>query len=301
MPCFGPTCQEAHHTKTGAIVNVMSQEKKLAIVSGLVEGVSVRSLERMTGAHRDSVMRLLHRVGDGCSRLLEEKMRGLDLRSIQCDEIWLYVHTKQGHLRPGDPVEYGDQFVFVALDADTKLVPCFEVGKRDSETTDRFMLRLRGCLNGHCVQLTTDGFTPYVWAIEQAFGTDADYAQEIKSFEQDGVARDRYRPPDFVTVTPIVIAGHPDQKRISTSYVERQNLTMRMQMRRFTRLTNAFSKRLPSLRAAVALHFAHYNFVRAHITLKITPAMAAGITGRFWTLENLLAWEAPYPAQASLN
>jgi IS1 family transposase len=272
----------------------MSQEKKLAIVSGLVEGVSVRSLERITGAHRDSIVRLLWRVGDGCSPLLGEKMRGLDLRSIQCDEIWSYCHTKQGHLRPGDPAEYGDQFVFVALDARPKLVPCFEIGKRDSETANRFMLKLRASLNGHRVQITTDGFTPYVWAVEQAFGADVDYAQEIKSFEQDGVARDRYRPPDFVTTQEIVIAGHPDGRRISTSFVERQNLTMRMQMRRFTRLTNAFSKRLPSLRAAVALHFAHYNFVRPHITLKITPAMAAGVTGHFWTLSDLLECEAPY-------
>jgi len=283
------------------MVNVMSQERKSAIVSGLVEGVSVRSLERMTGAHRDSIVRLLHRVGDGCTRLLETKMRGLDLRSIQCDEIWSYVHTKQGHLRPGDPAEYGDQFVFVALDANTKLVPCFEVGKRDAETTNRFMLKLRGSLNGHRVQITTDGFTPYIWAVEQAFGADADYAQEIKDFREDGAARDRYRPPDFITTQQMIIAGHPDQRRISTSYVERQNLTMRMQMRRFTRLTNAFSKRLPSLRAAVALHFAHYNFVRPHITLKITPAMAAGVSDHFWTLEDLLTWEAAYSAQGSLN
>jgi IS1 family transposase len=154
--------------------------------------------------------------------------------------------------------------------------------------------QLRECLNGNRVQLTADGVTPYVWAVEPAFGADAHYAQEIKVFEADGMARDRYRPPDFVTVTPIVIVGHPDDRRISTSYVERQNLTMRMQMRRFTRLTNAFSKRLSSLRAAVALHFAHYDFVRPHITLRITPAMAAGVTDHFWTLEDLLQWEAPY-------
>ena len=301
MPCLARPCQEADPKKTGVGVNVMSREKKLAIMSGLVEGVSVRSLERMTGAHRDSIVRLLRRVGDGCGRLLEEKMRGLDLRSIQADEIWSFIHTKQGHLRPGDPSEYGDQFVFVALDADTKLVPCFEVGKRDSHTTDRFMLRLRSCLNGHRVQITTDGFKPYIWAVEQAFGADADYAQEIKDFREDGAARDRYRPPDFVTTQEIVIAGHPNRECISTSFVERQNLTMRMQMRRFTRLTNAFSKSLDSLRAAVALHFAYYNFVRAHITLKITPAMAAGITSHFWTLQDLLAWEAPYSAQANLN
>jgi hypothetical protein len=137
--------------------------------------------------------------------------------------------------------------------------------------------------------------------VEQAFGSDADYAQEIKDFRENGAARDRYRPPDFITTQEIVIAGHPDAKRISTSYVERQNLTMRMQMRRFTRLTNAFSKSLVSLRAAVALHFAHYNFVRPHITLRITPAMAAGVTDHFWNLADLLAWEAPYVAQISPN
>ena len=221
--------------------------------------------------------------------------------SFQADEIWSFIHTKQAHLRPGDPQEYGDQFVFVALDADTKLVPCFAVGKRDSETANAFMLKLRGCLNGHRVQLTTDGFTPYIWAVEQAFGADADYAQEIKDFRENGAARDRYRPPDFITTQEIVIAGYPDQKRISTSYVERQNLTMRMQMRRFTRLTNAFSKSLVSLRAAIALHFAHCNFVRPHITLRITPAMAAGVTDHFWSLADLLAWEAPYSSQANLN
>jgi len=157
-----------------------------------------------------------------------------------------------------------------------------------------FMLKLRGCLNGHRVQLTTDGFAPYIWAIEQAFGADADYAQEIKDFRQNGVARDRYRPPNFVTTTTVRIAGQSDGRRISTSYVERQSLTMRMQMRRFTRLTNGFSKRLTSLRAAVALHFAHYNFCRLHRSLGITPAMAAGVTPTLWELPDLLKWEAPY-------
>jgi len=282
-------------------MNVLTEEKKLAVVSALVEGNSVRSVERMSGVHRDTVVRLLQRVGEGCERLPTERMRRLDLRHIQCDEIWTFVHKKQKRLLPGDSPEWGDRYVYVALDARSKLVPCFEIGQRDADTTNRFMSKLRGCLNGHRVQTTADGFTPYIWAVEQAFGADADYAQEIKDFRENGVARDRYRPPDFVTTQQIVIAGHPERRSVSTSYVERQNLTMRMSMRRFTRLTNAFSKRLTSLRAAVALHFAHYNFVRPHISLRITPAMAAGVTGHFWTLEDLLAWEAPYSAHTSLN
>ena len=154
--------------------------------------------------------------------------------------------------------------------------------------------QLREGLNGNRVQLTADGVTPYVWAVEPAFGADAHYAQEIKVFEADGMARDRYRPPDFVTVTPIVIAGHPDDRRISTSFVERQNLTMRMQMRRLTRLTNGFSKKLGNLKAALALHFAWYNLVRTHRSLRVTPAMAGGITPHLWEVADLLKWEAPY-------
>jgi len=282
-------------------MNILAEEKKLAVVSALVEGNSIRSIERMTGARRDTVVRLLQRIGKGCERLLDEHMYGLDLSSIQCDEIWTYVGKKQKRVLPGDSPELGDTFVFVALDAETKLIPCSEIGDRNSVTANRFMSKLRGCLNGHRVQLTTDGFPPYVWAVEQAFGADADYPQEVKDFRENGVARDRYRPPDFVTTQQIVIAGHPDRRHISTSFVERQNLTMRMSMRRFTRLTNAFSKRLSSLRAAVALHFAHYNFCRLHRTLGVTPAMAAGVTPRIWNLQDLLAWEAPYSAQASLN
>jgi IS1 family transposase len=274
-------------------MNALTREKKLAVLSALVEGNSIRSVERMTGVHRDTIGRLLGRVGEGCAKLLDQKMRGLRCRSIQCDEIWCFVGKKQARVRPEEDGVVGDQYVFVALDADTKLVPCFRIGKRAGQTPYVFMADLsRRVVNRF--QLTTDAFPLFRDAVETAFGADVDYAQLIKSFEQDGVGRDRYRPAEFVTLAPIRISGQPKKGLISTSHVERQNLTMRMAMRRFTRLTNGFSKRLPSLKAAVALHFAHYNFVRIHRSLRVTPAMAAGITSRLWSLDDLLAWEAPY-------
>ncbi len=277
-------------------MNRLKPEKKERILSALVEGCSIRSIERMTGVHRDSIMRLLGRVGEGCSRLLEEKMRGLDLHSLQADEIWTFVGKKQKRVRPGDNGHVGDQYVYVAIDADTELVPCFAVGKRDVTTTNSFIMDLKRTLNGNRVHLTTDGYSPYVDAVRRAFGSEIDYGQIMKTYKTNPHAgRDRYRPADFVVLTPIVINGNPDAERMSTSYVERQNLTMRMQLRRFTRLTNGFSKKLENLKAALALHFAWYNFVRVHQSLKTTPAAAAGITHGPWKMSDLLEWEAAYP------
>ena len=245
----------------------------------------------MTGVHRDTIMRLVTRTGEECARFLDTTVRGIRAQRVQADEIWTYVFKKQARLLPdGTASEYGDQYVFVGLDADTKLVISHLVGKRDSKSTYYFMRDLRARVTTR-IQLTTDGFRPYLTAVEDTFGGDVDYAQLIKVYGQvpQGMGgRGWYAAAKFISAYASTVSGVPRASAVSTSYVERQNLTMRMQMRRFTRLTNAFSKKLENLKAATALHFAHYNFVRVHQTLRITPAMAAGLTAQVWTLRDLL-------------
>jgi IS1 family transposase len=273
-------------------MNTLKTEKQLAVISALVEGVSIRSIERMTGVHRDTIMRLLNRVGERCSRLLDQHMVGFHSRLIQVDEIWTFCRKKEQRLTEAEQrnPELGDQYVFIALDAETKLVPTFTVGKRDSENAHRFMEELRNRLNGNGrIQMTTDGFRAYLTAVEDAFGDDVDYAQLVKLYGAENPGPGRYSPPRVTETVSTTINGNPDPRHVSTSYVERQNLTMRMQMRRFTRLTNAFSKSLRNLKDALALHFAHYNFVRIHGSLRVTPAMAAGVTDRVWGLEELFS------------
>ncbi len=271
-------------------MNRLKKEKELAIVSALVEGVSIRSIERMTGVHRDTILRLLNRVGERCNDLLHVQMRGLPCRLLQVDEIWTFCKKKEQHLTEAEHLnpELGDQYVFLALDADTKLVPTFFIGKRDSDTAHLFIDDLKERLANR-VQLTTDGFRAYLTAVESAFGSEIDYAQLVKLYGAENPGPGRYSPPRVTEVVSTPINGNPDPRFISTSYVERQNLTMRMQMRRFTRLTNAFSKSLRNLKDALALHFAHYNFVRIHGSLRVTPAMAAGIADSVWALDRLLA------------
>jgi IS1 family transposase len=273
-------------------MNSLKTEKQLAVISALVEGVSIRSIERMTGVHRDTIMRLLNRVGERCSRLLDQHMVGFHSRHIQVDEIWTFCKKKEQRLTEAEQSnpELGDQYVFVAIDADTKPVPTFTVGKRDSENAHQFMSELRERLNGNGrIQMTTDGFRAYLTAVENAFGADVDYAQLVKIYGAENPGPGRYSPPRVTETVSTTINGNPDPRHVSTSYVERQNLTMRMQMRRFTRLTNAFSKSLRNLKDALALHFAHYNFVRIHGSLRVTPAMAAGVTDRVWGLEELFS------------
>lgn len=272
-------------------MNVLQKEKKLAVIAALVEGNSIRSTERMTGVHRDTIMRLLVSVGQKCAAIMESRLRGFHSKAIEVDEIWTFVGKKQRRLTPMEKIdpELGDQYVFYGVDADSKLIPMFTVGKRDTQTATQFMLALQNRLQGNGrIQLTTDGFTPYLEAVETAFGGEVDFAQLVKSYEADNPGPGRYSPPRVKEVVSTVINGTPNPNRISTSYVERANLTMRMAIRRFTRLTNAFSKKLENLKAAVALHFAYYNFVRVHGSLRVTPAMAAGITDRVWNLEELI-------------
>lgn len=270
-------------------MNVLSSQQKTQVITALVEGNSIRSTERITGVHRDTIMRLLLRVGEGCAQLLDERMRGLRCRLIQCDEIWSFVYVKQKHLNGHhDHATMGDQYVFVALDPETKLVPSFLVGKRTPASAYYFMTDLQGRLANR-VQLTTDGFRPYLRAVEDAFGADIDYAMLIKIYGSPRNAEERYSPDEIVETVPVSVSGNPRPWAICTSHVERQNLTIRMQLRRFTRLTNAFSKKLENMKAAMALHFAHYNFVRIHRTLRATPAMAAQLTDHLWDMGELLA------------
>jgi IS1 family transposase len=272
-------------------MNTLSMEQKVKIVSALVEGNSIRSIERMTGVHRDTVMRLGLRVGEGCARFLDAKMRNVCSHRVQVDEIWTFVGVKQARLNGNhNHSDMGDQYVFVSLDADSKLVISHMVGKRDAEMTWYFIRDLKERLANR-VQLTSDGFRAYIPAVEDAFGANVDFAQLVKVYGQERKRHDNrewYSPVRVMAAIPTPINGRPDTRWVSTSFVERQNLTMRMQIRRLTRLTNAFSKKLRNLKAAVALYFAHYNFVRIHGTLRCTPAIASGITDHLWNLEELM-------------
>jgi len=268
----------------------LTTDKKLAVLSALIEGNSIRSVNRMTGVDRNTITSLLLRVGDCCADLMDGSMRNLRCQYVQCDEIWTYVGKKQRRVREGDSPELGDQWVFVAMDEETKLVPVYTVGKRTEETTWYFINELAERLATR-IQLTTDGYIFYRRHVEDAFGAEVDFAQLIKLYGDYG-QRDseaKYSPNPIKEVISRVINGDPDPDRICTSHIERQNLTMRMQMRRFTRLTNAFSKKLRHLKAACALHFAHYNFCRVHSSLRVTPAMAAGISNEIWPLASLLS------------
>jgi IS1 family transposase len=269
-------------------MNILSEEKQALALSVLVEGSSIRSVERMTGIHRDTIMRLMICVGQKCESLLDKTMRNLSCKNLQMDEIWCYVGKKQRHLKEGDNTDLlGDQWVFVALDANSKLIPSYKIGKRDFLTARAFLNDLSARLDNR-VQLSSDSLKAYIEAVENSFGANVDYAQVVKTYEAEPSGAGRYSPPHVISAARLVISGYPDLKNASTSFVERQNLTMRMQMRRFTRLTNAFSKKLENLKAAVALHFAHYNFVRIHQTLRVTPAMAAGVTNHLWTIRDLI-------------
>jgi IS1 family transposase/transposase-like protein len=288
FPQCGKTYTQEHSRLCGAMT--VPEDKALLAIQLLIEGTSIRGTERITQLHRDTIIRLLVLAGERCIKLMDARMRKLSCEHIQSDEIWTFVAKKQRRVREDDPEEFGDAWVFVALDADTKLIPAFAVGKRDVATTDAFIGDLKQRLAKR-VQLTTDGFRFYVDAVEEHFGADIHFGQIVKLYGDYGQhdAAGRYSPGPIVEVISKVRQGNPDPREISTSYVERQNLTMRMAIRRFTRLTNAFSKKLDNLKAACALHFAYYNFCRIHQTLRVTPAMEAGLTDHIWTIRELLA------------
>ncbi|MEW6442582.1 MAG: IS1 family transposase [bacterium] len=269
-------------------MNKLRSEKQEAVISALVEGASIRSAERMSGVHRDTIMRLMLRIGNACETLMDVAMRDLPCRHIQVDEVWSYVGKKQRHVLSTDnPNKVGDFWTWVALDSDTKLVPTYKVGKRDSATAHAFIFDLSSRLANR-IQISSDALNLYVEAVDAAFGLDVDYAQIVKSYEAEPIGPGRYSPPKVVATEKKYISGSPDLAQVSTSYIERQNLTMRMSMRRLTRLTNGFSKKLENLKAAVAVHFAHYNFIRIHRSLKVTPALEAGVTDRIWTIRDIV-------------
>lgn len=271
------------------MANVLDKGKQVAVIGALAEGSSIRSIERITGVHRDTIMRLGVKVGKGCAALLDAKMWNLSCQHLQVDELWGFIGKKEGQVRPGDDPQYGDVWTFCAIDADTKLVPSFKVGKRDAATANAFVSDVASRLKNR-VQLSSDVLRAYVEAVELAFGADVDYAQIIKTYSPDEVQgpERKYSPSEFVSVEKRLVTGAPDMGLASTSYIERLSGTTRLHMRRLTRLTYAFSKKLENFKAAVALHFAYYNFVKRHNTLRCTPAIEAGIEKDFLTVGDLV-------------
>jgi IS1 family transposase len=271
-------------------MNKLSIERRAQILSALVEGVSMRAVCRMTGCEKRTVTRLLVEVGTACFEYQNRVLRNLNCKRIQCDEIWSYIGCKQKNVTPEMSTKriVGDAWVWVAIDADTKLVPCWLVGKRDPGCASEFIADLASRLATR-VQLTTDGHKVYLNAVDDAFGANVDYAMLVKTYGAERPGEARYSCANFISTEKIDVIGAPDETHISTSYIERQNLTMRMGMRRFTRLTNGFSKKIENHEAAVALHFMHYNFARVHQTLRVTPAMEAGISNHIWSFQEIAA------------
>lgn len=271
-------------------MNKLSIKKRAQIIGLLVEGNSMRSVTRLVGCSINTVTKLLVDAGTACAIYQNEVMRDLPCKRIQCDEIWSFCGMKDRNVPKEHEGElgYGDVYTWTAICADTKLVPSFLIGRRDSEYAYTFMHDLAGRLKNR-VQLTTDGHHAYLNAVASNFGSEIDYAMLVKVYGATVGKEDqrRYSPPECTGAEKRRINGNPDIKHVSTSFVERQNLTMRMGMRRFTRLTNAFSKKIDNLEYAVALHFMYYNFGRIHKTLRVTPAMEAGISDHVWTLEEI--------------
>jgi len=272
------------------MANILAKEKQIAVVGALAEGSSIRSIERMTGVNQNTIMSLGVRVGKACEKIMDERMRNLDCTKIQMDEIWGFVGKKQRNLKLGDDRrELGDVWTFVSVDADSRMVPNYFIGKRSAYSANCFVEDLAARLNSERVQVSSDALSAYVEAVERGFGSEADYGQIVKTYSHTDLAEQRrYSPPEILTIKRTVISGSPEIKSISTSYVERQNLTMRMHMRRLTRLTNGFSKKMENFKCAVALHFAYYNFVRMHKSLRMTPAMAGGVADTVWTVADLI-------------
>ncbi len=271
-------------------MNRLTKEQRTRVVAALVEGNSLRATARMTGVAFNTVLKLVPEIGKACEEYQQRVFRNLPCKRIQCDEIWSFCYAKNKNV----PIEkrgqfgFGDVWTWTAICADTKLVPSWMIGGRDAVAAYAFMHDLAGRLKNR-VQLTTDGHRVYLDAVESAFGMDIDYSMLIKLYGVDTRPEEaRYSPAECIGTRIIPIIGQPNPRHISTSYVERQNLTMRMQMRRFTRLTNAFSKKVENLRWAVALHFMHYNFCRVHQTLRVTPAMEAGIADHVWSIEEIV-------------
>ncbi len=279
-------------------MNVLPRETQVRAISALTEGMSIRSTARLVGADRETVMNLGVRVGEGCARLLDGMLRDLNVGVIEMDEQWAFIQKKAKRVRPGDPAEYGDVYLFLALDATSKAILTYVVGKRNAENTRAIVSDLRARVVNR-PQITSDGWPPYPDAIEYAFGNDVDFATIVKNYAvtQGNQAAVRYSPGAITSTERTVWKGDPDREHISTSYVEAFNLSTRLRSRRFTRLTNGFSRKLENHRAAVALHIAHHDLCWFHSSIRATPGMALGITDHIWSVGELIdaALSAPVP------
>jgi IS1 family transposase len=261
-------------------------EKVEDVINLLVEGCSIRSIQRLTGIDQNTIMKILVLAGERCQRLLESKCRSVPVSDVQCDEIWGFVGCKEKHNQTGNP-EFGDAYCFVAFERASKLVLTWHLGRRTIRDTEAFVEQLNDATQGK-FQVTTDGFPAYFDAIHMSLGTRVDYAQLIKIYAPPSDEEHRYSPASVIETIEKPVWGQPDPARICTSPVGRQNLTMRMQIRRLTRLTDAFSKKRANLRAALALYFAWCNFCRTHRTIRCTPAMESGIADHLWTIGEML-------------
>ena len=270
-------------------MNRLTTAKRVAVVAALCEGNSIRSTVRMTGVAKNTIVKLLVELGAAATKYQDETLRNLPCKRLQCDEIWSFVGGKDKNLTEAQVRSgLGSVWTWTCIDADTKLIPSWLVSHRGPGAAYEFISDVASRLRGR-VQLTTDGHKPYLEAVEGAFGIDIDYATLAKIYGSDPDAERRYSPAKCIGIKCDVVSGNPDPKHISTSYVERQNLSMRMSMRRFTRLTNAFSKKVENHAAAVALYFMYYNFGRVHQTLRVTPAMQAGVSDHVWSTEEIVS------------
>ena len=274
-------------------MNQLPREKQVQVISALVEGNSINATVRMTGVSKPTVLKLIEDLGTVCWRYQDKVFRNLSCERIQCDEIWNFCYSKERNV-PKDKkgrFGYGDIYTWVAICPDTKLVPTWYVGRRDMQSARAFMGDLAKRLPRR-VQISTDGFSPYLQAIKENFGTNVDYGQVVKIYDVLQASRERevrYSPMNICGVKTEPLIGKPDMGRVSTSFVERQNLTLRMSMRRFTRLTNAHSKKVENLMYAIALHYMYYNFGRVNQAIRVTPAMKAGVSDHIWTIGEILA------------
>lgn len=269
-------------------MNRLSTIKRAQVVAGLVEGNSINAVCRMTGVAKHTVLKLLVDMGEACAAYHDAHVRSLHCKRVQCDEIWSFVGAKMKNVREEKIEEWGDVWTWTAIDADSKLIVSYLVGQRGPRWAKAFMEDVASRIESR-IQITTDGHKAYAEAVKGAFGMDCDYAMLIKLYGNDMHDRRYSAGDDCIGTQTAVLVGNPDPQHISTSFVERQNLTMRMGMRRFTRLTNGFSKKIANHEAAIALHFMHYNFVRVHKTLRVTPAMEAGIASHVWSMEELVS------------
>ncbi len=270
-------------------MNQLTIEKRVQILGMLVEGMGVRATARLSGCSPVTILKFLKDMGETCARYQDETLRNLKCRRIQIDEIWSFVYAKAKNApeKMKAAGEAGDMWVWVAIDADSKLVPCFYMGQRNADAAMILMQDLASRLSNR-IQLTTDGHKAYLQAVESVFGADIDYAMLIKLYGEAPEGTRRYSPAQITGIETNVIMGHPNPKHVSTSFVERQNLTMRMNMRRFTRLTNGFSKKTENHYYTLAIHYMYYNFARVHQTLRVSPAMEAEITNHLWSLEEIV-------------